>query len=151
MKIFQKFEINTRTPIIIPLNLRQSNKFYQIMISDYIFCEKKNLIYFIIFISICSSLFWDIKFNPNKRFYIIFDTCLIKLKCTIHISVISNSNGCLTEFFCSFHEAFRITECLLKSVVSMVVKMDEWHAGSIWKNRKLPKNTQKFAFWEKAC
>ena len=134
MVFLKKLKINTWSTIIITLQLGTCNKINKILISRIVHCQKNYLVYLIILISIWSSFFRKLEFHSNNWFDSLMNTGLIKFKSTIHITSICNSNSWLSELLSSFGKTPWISECLLKCIMRMCMKMDERHISEYMKN-----------------
>jgi hypothetical protein len=97
----------------------------EIFISSVAHCKEHDLIYFIIFITIGSSFFRELELDTDDGLDLMFDTRLIELERSIHITNIRDCDSSLTEFLSSFYESLRISECLLESIVSMSMQVNE--------------------------
>ncbi len=105
--------------------MRERHELDEVLVTRIVFCEKNYLIDFVILVSVGSSLLGYLELDSDDRLDPILHTSLIELEGTIHITHISDRDGTLSEFLRPLGETLRITESLLKSIVSMVVEVDE--------------------------
>ena len=101
------------------------NEFYKIFITVFIFCKKNKVITLIIktmnFIKTGSRC--NIYFATDNRFDSFSFTCFIKVNTTMHNTMVSNSNCCLSEFFYMFYKRFYATCTVKDAVLGMYMQM----------------------------
>ena len=124
---FEKVKINPRTTIVVSFELWESDELDEVPIARMILRKEDDLIEFIVFLTIGSSLFRDRELDSDDGLHSMFSTGLIEFESSIEIPCIRDGNGGLTEFDGSFRELHRISECPLESIVCMGMEMDEWH------------------------